>query len=273
MFSRKNEEYVMEILAFNIKGKFAHFRKFYSNSSALSYFIPPRTTIIGIIAGILGLERDSYYEDFSLDNCDIGIRTLSRIKKSIQRLKYLKVESPNDLNGSYFDKNQKMYTANTMVPFEFLLPQNIRKKDSFVSYRFYYHSKTDKNSQGFNQLVQQLKDYAKYHYPISFGTANFSAFIDNFTLYESKSVETIESDDCACIDSAIPLSCIKEFPIDKNYHIIQETLPMDFSRDRYLKKHSEIIFNLNCEPLNVKLNSNYYSLNKNDQKENILFLK
>ena len=74
MFSSKNEEYLMEILAFNIRGKFAHFRKFYSNSSALSYFIPPRTTIIGLIAGMLGLERDSYYEDFSLDNCDTGVR-------------------------------------------------------------------------------------------------------------------------------------------------------------------------------------------------------
>lgn len=263
----------MEILAFNIRGKFAHFRKFYSNSSALSYFIPPRTTIIGIIAGIVGLERDSYYEDFSLDNCDIGVRALSRIKKSIQRLKYLKVESPNDLNGSYFDKNQKMYTANTMVPFEFLMPHNIRKKDSFVSYRFYYRSKTDKNSQGFDQLVQQLKDYAKYHYPISFGTANFSAFIDGSTLYESNEVETIKPDGSACIDSAIPLSCIKEFPTDTNYHIIQETLPMDFSRNRYLKKHSEVLFNLNCEPLDVRLNCPFFALKNNDGKpENILFL-
>lgn len=273
MFSSKNEEYLMEILAFNIRGKFAHFRKFYSNSSALSYFIPPRTTIIGIIAGMIGLERDSYYEDFSLDNCDIGVRTLNRIKKSIQRLKYLKVESPNDLNGSYFDKNQKMYTANTMVPFEFLLPQNIRKKDSFVSYRFYYRSKTEKNKRCFGQLVQQLKHETKFYYPISFGTANFTAFIDGFTLYNSNNVEIIKSDNSACINSAIPLTCLKEFPTDTNCHIIQETLPMDFSRDRYLKKHSEIIFNLTCEPLTVKLNSYYYSLSKNNQKENILFLK
>lgn len=263
----------MEILAFNVSGKFAHFRKFYSNSSALSYFIPPRTTIIGIIAGILGLERDSYYEDFSLDNCDIGIRTLRRIKKSIQRLKYLKVESPNDLNGSYFDKNQKMYTANTMVPFEFLSPLNLREKNSFVSYRFYYLSKTETHRPHFEKLKQRLEEGGNCHYPISFGTANFTAFIEDFSFYTNEEVELKKTDASVFIESAIPLTCLEELPNNHNYHLIQETLPMDFNRDRYLLKHSEIIFNLNCEPLSVKLKSNYYSLNKNDQKENILFLK
>ncbi|HBM79479.1 MAG TPA: CRISPR-associated protein Cas5, partial [Clostridiaceae bacterium] len=59
----------MQVISLHFKGKMAHFRKYYSNSSALSYFIPPRTTIIGIVAGFLGYERDTYYEDFSLENC------------------------------------------------------------------------------------------------------------------------------------------------------------------------------------------------------------
>jgi len=86
----------MEVITFDVCGKFAHFRKFYSNSSALTHFVPPRTTIIGIIAGILGIERDTYYEEFSLANCDIGVRLLTRVKKSIQKLKYLKVEHTNN---------------------------------------------------------------------------------------------------------------------------------------------------------------------------------
>ena len=51
----------MDLLVFDISGKFAHFRKYYTNSSSLTYLVPPRTSIYGLIAGILGLERDSYY--------------------------------------------------------------------------------------------------------------------------------------------------------------------------------------------------------------------
>ncbi|MDM8552452.1 CRISPR-associated protein Cas5 [Desulfobacterales bacterium HSG2] len=263
----------MEVLAFDVCGKFAHFRKFYSNSSALTHFIPPRTTIIGIIAGMLGIERDTYYEDFSLENCDIGIRVLSRVRKSVQKLKYLKVEHLNDLNGSYFQATKNMYISNTMVPFEFLSPLKIRETGSFVSYRFYYRSKTDKNRPHFEKLGEQLKKGKETCYPVSFGTANFTAFTDNFVLYGD--AETVNSDESILIDSAIPLNCLEEFPGPGNAgcHLVQETLPMDFDKDRYLKTHSQVLFDLNGNSLDVKLNSDYFLLSRDDRKERILFLR
>jgi CRISPR-associated protein Cas5h len=260
----------MEVLAFDVCGKFAHFRKFYSNSSALTHFIPPRTTIIGMIAAILGVEKDTYYEDFSLENCNIGVRLLSKVRKSLQKLKYLKVEKLKDLNGSYFQASQNMYIANTMVPFEFLSPLNIRETNNFIAYRFYYCSKTDKNRPYFEKLKQHFNKGKECHYPISFGTANFTAFITEFILYED--AEAVNSKERISINSAIPLRCIEAFPDDTEYHLIQETLPMEFDQDRYLKKHSEILFDLNCNPLNVKLNSDYFALIRNNQRENILFL-
>ena len=59
----------MKIIVFDIKGKFAHFRKFYTNSSSLTYGIPPRTAICGILAAILGLERDSIMKSLVLRKC------------------------------------------------------------------------------------------------------------------------------------------------------------------------------------------------------------
>lgn len=44
----------MKALTFCINGKMAHFRKYYSNSSVLSYLLPPVTTVKGILAGLLG---------------------------------------------------------------------------------------------------------------------------------------------------------------------------------------------------------------------------
>ncbi|MCP4346278.1 MAG: CRISPR-associated protein Cas5 [Desulfobacterales bacterium] len=261
----------MEILAFDVSGKFAHFRKFYSNSSALTHFIPPRTTIIGMIAGISGLPRDSYYDDFSLEHCDIGVRLLSRVRKSIQTVKYLKVESLSHLDGSYVDKNLFQRTPHTRVPFEFLSPLAIRDRDSFVSYRFYYRSKTDKNKPYFEKFKQQLAK-GEYYYPLSLGTANFTAFISQFNLYEKVEVLNAENKEIS-IDSAIPMNCLERFPNDGNYHLVQETLPMDFDKERYLKSHSEILFDLNCNSLNVKLKSDCFLLKGNNQTENILFMR
>ena len=51
---------ISKILIFDIKGPMAHFRKFYTNSSSLSYLFPPRTVVAGIIAGILGLPSERF---------------------------------------------------------------------------------------------------------------------------------------------------------------------------------------------------------------------
>lgn len=64
----------MKFLVFDLKGKFAHFRKFYTNSSSLSYLVPPRTVIEGMVAAILGFERDSYYDMFSAENLLVAVQ-------------------------------------------------------------------------------------------------------------------------------------------------------------------------------------------------------
>jgi len=260
----------MELLSFDICGKFAHFRKFYSNSSALTHFIPPRTTINGIIAGILGIEKDSYYEAFSLEDCNIGVRLLGKVKKTIQKLKYLKIVHPNDLNGSYLDPNQKVHIANTMVPFEFLSPINLMLKNNFVSYRIYYQCKTERNRKFFERLKEQLDNKKECYFPVSMGTANFTAFISRYKLHTNPVKKN--NREKVSIDSVIPLNYLNEFPQNSAYHIVQETLPMDFNKDRYLKAHSEIIFDLNCNPLNVNLSSEFLSLHNNGKSENIVFL-
>jgi CRISPR-associated protein Cas5h len=58
----------MEIISFDVGGKMAHFRKYYANNTALSYTVPPRTTLMGLLAAILGRGRDTYYKEMASDN-------------------------------------------------------------------------------------------------------------------------------------------------------------------------------------------------------------
>lgn len=52
-------------IGFDITADYAHFRRVGNNSAKPSYRIPPRTTIAGLLAGIMGMSRDSYYNLFS----------------------------------------------------------------------------------------------------------------------------------------------------------------------------------------------------------------
>ena len=48
----------MELINFKLSGRFAHFLRAEASASALSYPVPPRTVILGIVGAILGLSKD-----------------------------------------------------------------------------------------------------------------------------------------------------------------------------------------------------------------------
>ena len=48
----------MKLINFQLKGRFAHFLRAEASASALSYPVPPRTVILGIIGAVLGLPKD-----------------------------------------------------------------------------------------------------------------------------------------------------------------------------------------------------------------------
>ncbi|HCF70895.1 MAG TPA: type I-B CRISPR-associated protein Cas5 [Syntrophomonas sp.] len=49
---------MMKIINFRLEGRFGHFLRADAGVSAISYPVPPRTVILGIIGAVLGLEKD-----------------------------------------------------------------------------------------------------------------------------------------------------------------------------------------------------------------------
>ena len=47
----------MKCLVFDIKGDYGHFKKYYTTSSPLTFSIPPRTTVSGMIGALIGRSR------------------------------------------------------------------------------------------------------------------------------------------------------------------------------------------------------------------------
>jgi CRISPR-associated protein Cas5h len=62
-------------LVFDIWGDYAHFKKIYATTSAITYVIPPKPTIYGYIGALVGLEKFSndYLRHFADKTCLIGL--------------------------------------------------------------------------------------------------------------------------------------------------------------------------------------------------------
>ncbi|MBM4404431.1 MAG: hypothetical protein FJ042_08675 [Candidatus Cloacimonetes bacterium] len=78
MIENQNFDTILEL---DLSGELAHFR----------YTIPPRTAICGLVASILMLPRDSYYQTLSSNNLGIGIcvPTKSVFRKQFFTLNYV----------------------------------------------------------------------------------------------------------------------------------------------------------------------------------------
>lgn len=255
----------MEVLSLDIEGKFAHFRKFHGNNSAMSYSIPPRTTIIGMLAAILGESKDSYYDNFRHIDLKIGIRVLSDLKKTFHRLNYLKITGSGDFSG----KNGRIQT-----PFEVVTAHDL--KSGMVKYRIYISSGED--SKVYERLKKALIS-GERHYNLSFGIAGFSAFISSFEIKEA--IEHTGASQWLSIHSACNSDnvCEIDFPNNAAFrfnHIEEELLPADFiggAKGREVFRMNRVLFANRNFPIRVILNGNYYQLGSGESVENIQFLE
>lgn len=257
----------MDIISFDISGKLAHFRKFYSSSTALSFSIPPRTTIIGIIAAMLGREKSSYHEEFSSSKIRIGIGINSKLKKTFHRLNHLKITGDRDFRGG---------NLHIQTPFEVIMPENIYK--GVVSYKIFISC-----NEGGEDLFEEIKNVlgdSKSVYSLSLGAAPFSAIIENYRFYDEDSVKTMEvENELINFSSAVNSYSVEKIEYNRldaeNFMIEEETLPADFKSnfDREVSKMNKIIFIDGGRKLKVYFTGKYYILQNGAKMVNIQFLE
>ena len=114
----------MKALVFDIKGDYGHFRKFYTTSSPLTFSIPPRTTVCGIIGALIGLDKKEYLKYFKKEEAKIAIQILQPINKTRLSINLIDTKKAKE----YYSKIEKR----TQVTYELL---------KNPSYRIYfYHS-------------------------------------------------------------------------------------------------------------------------------------
>lgn len=265
----------MEILSFKIKGKLAHFRKYYANNTAFSFTIPPRTTLMGIVAAAMGWKKDSYYEDLASSQIRFGVRVLEPLKKSFHRLNLLSIKSLGDLSRKW-SSDFRGEGGRIQTPFEIVSAWDIGKGD--VAYQVFISPQPGAEPV-FEQITQHfLEDKPVFN--ISLGTANFNAQLyDVLVFKEEQIVQKSDSNEYVLMHSALPVEIVDDLQFDKDeyesYNFVEEDmLPGEFikNNNREVKTMNRLLFSTTSHPLHVKLNSPYYQLDAQEEMINIQFM-
>ena len=249
-----------EILIFDISSEFGHFRKYNTTTSPLSYSIPTRTAVAGILGAILGMERevaDGVYpvgaipvqEFFSKVNSDIAVQILNPVKKENVAMNLINTKT------SFYDLTR---AGRTQIEFE--LVKNVK-------YRIFFA--LNNNQLMFNELADRIKT-KNHHFSPYLGLAQCTATVD---FVDIKQAEPMENRDESYINfiTAVNLSkTIGEQPVEFDYSAMYSAnnMPIEMNRNREVQEFSEVLIEKNGLPVKAKVRDYY----KVENYGNILFL-
>ncbi len=192
-------------LVFDVRGDFAHFRKPETTSPAQTFGIPPRTTISGMVAAMLGLDRDSYYDTFGRETSRIAVQLKSPVRRHSFGINILTTEgSGSKTKGAQPGK----YITGPRQ-------QNVFETLCDPVYRLYVSLDDSELMKRFEATLSAGESY----YALSLGLSEHLATYD----YQGK--HTIEWDHGeVMVDSAVPGEEVGLVP-DAQSHYVTERMP------------------------------------------------
>lgn len=88
-------------LSLTVRGPWGHFRRIEGNVVKQTYRMMPRTTVAGLLAAVLGIERDGYYDLFGPESSAVAIGPVNEVRTLNMPMNTLSTASGNlqSLNG------------------------------------------------------------------------------------------------------------------------------------------------------------------------------
>ncbi|WP_456441524.1 type I-B CRISPR-associated protein Cas5b [Caldithrix abyssi] len=231
----------MRVLVFDIWGDYAHFRKFYTTSSPLSFSFPPPSTLAGILGAICGAGKEEYLQIFAPDKCRLALKILKPVQKVRMGINHI------DTKKSWLPKQH------TQIRTEFL-------KDP--AFRVYFAHQDD-------SLFEKTADLIKQHqsiFTVSLGLSELLADFNYVGVYEAQ-----EMPEASATDISTPVTIgnmiADNLTIENNKKYFKENMPIVMNPAREIEKYDEIIFEAQGKTIHAQL-KNYQRLSNG---ENITF--
>lgn len=213
------------ILTFNISGDYAMFKKPWANNQHQSYYIPPKTTIVGMISGILGFKKNEYIDKLPFESIFIGVMVLKKPTRELIGYNFMHGKNLRSrlkkLSNPYRNPTSKGSLSPTRI--EYL---------KNVSYKLFIYIKDE----GIMGKLKKLLFNNKCHFPPFLGQANLFAEIS-----EVFTGEFVETNNIEYIETVAPSKIINNESVQNGLFRI-EKMPYKFSTERTNPEYISLIF-------------------------------
>ncbi|MCK9243961.1 MAG: type I-B CRISPR-associated protein Cas5b [Candidatus Neomarinimicrobiota bacterium] len=239
-----------KIIIFKLWGDYAHFKKFYTTTSPLTFEFPPPPTLFGIISAIIGLDKTEYLDHFqNPDDFKLAVRIVNPIKK---------VRWSENLINTKDYKFQLVkssgHAPHSPTRIEFL-------KDP--AYLVYF---------GHNDplIYETLKINLQKHQSVYSVCLGLSELLANFEYVGETEVKPMSSSGEINLITVLPESYLVDdisISFEGNREIFKVNYPILMQSDRVVNRREDILFERNGKPIGCKLKQYWES----EQGESIVF--
>jgi CRISPR-associated protein Cas5h len=224
----------VKVIVFDIWGDYGHFKKFHTTASPLTFSFPPPTAVIGIVAAILGIDKDNYWQNFSADNTRVAVRIINPVKKIRTGVNVIETKSAGPMFNRIKQRSQ--------IKYEYLKDARFRI--------FFSHDDLS--------LLQQLHHMLSEHktqYTLSLGTAQMLAGFAYIGMYEAQELpdegynsvhSVIPLDESVQIDSRVII-------FEDNRQYTKEVVSTRMKNNREVLGYKSVLFDLNAMSITSKM--------------------
>jgi CRISPR-associated protein Cas5h len=230
-----------KVLVFDIWGDFAHFKRIETTTSPLTYPFPIGTALSGLVAAIIGLERDSYYEMFSRLNFAFGVRILNPIRKTRINLNFINTKYGFRL----WDVIRHGKPPHTQIPLEFI--RNPK-------YRIYLHI-----SSSLADVHKKLKKYLEEHETVYTPYLGISELLANFRFIGEFDAKLTKIKGEEEIHSVISIPDIR-IVLEEGKRYGREIIPLYMDKERRVIEYGDMIYEANSRSIRISEGS-FYDVN------------
>lgn len=234
-------------IVFDVWGDYAHFKRYYTTASPLTFAIPPRTAIVGLISAILGLgkalfgsKEDEYLSHMTKDQACIALQLLHPVKKVRLGMNLI-----NTKDGYWVPVKRGFHEPRTQIRFEFL-------KDP--KFRIYFSHRERK-------LYETLRQYLKEHKSVYTPYLGISELIANFEyIGEFVVARRPQEDEVIAVKTVLPLDVAVLDPkklLEPGYKFFKERIPTEMRPGRVVTKYCEVLYEGEGKPIYAKVKEGF----------------
>jgi CRISPR-associated protein Cas5h len=229
----------MKILTFDVFGDYAHFRKYYTTTSPLTFSFPPPPTIAGLLGAICGIPKEETLKVFNLyDNWQVALKIINPVKKIRIGVNFI-----NTKDNKYLTLYRtKTHEPRTPIRTEFVkLPR----------YRVYLIHKDKK-------IFEKLIEFIQFHrcvFTVSLGLSELLADFSFVGLYDYEELRNYNG----YISSIIPIKRLvgKGIYIEPERKYFKEKIPFKMNPERIIEIYEDVIYEPEGKPIKACIDVAY----------------